>query len=168
MEKDIQGFENYTINTIGEVYSKRSQKTLKPSIDKDGYLLVSLSNSGKKKKISIHRLVALNFIANPDKKPQVNHINGIKSDNRLENLEWVTASENIVHSWTIGLSDKCRKVLSTIHNRSLINMENGVFYGSIKEAAEKENINYSTLKAMLTGQNKNKTSLQYRQTYQSL
>ena len=165
MEKDIQGFENYTINTIGEVYSKRTKKNLKPYIDKDGYYIISLSYNGKKKKISAHRLVALNFIQNPDKKPQVNHINGIKSDNRLENLEWVTASENIIHSWTIGLSDKCRNVLSTIHNRSIINIENGVFYGSIKEASEKENINYSTLKAMLTGQNKNKTSLQYQQTH---
>ena len=168
MEKDIQWFENYTINTNGQVFSKRRNIFLKTRLDKDGYVMVVLYGNGKKKNTSIHRLLAISFIANPDKKPQVNHINGIKSDNRLENLEWVTASENIVHSWTIGLSDKCRKILSTIHNRSLINMENGIFYGSIKEAAEKENINYSTLKAMLTGQNKNKTNIQYTQTYQSL
>lgn len=161
MQKLIDGFENYTISTDGKVYSKRNNIFLKPCIDKDGYLMVLLSNNGKRKKISIHRLVALNFMPNPENKPQVNHINGIKSDNRLENLEWVTASENIVHAWTIGLSDKCKKTLSTIHNRSLINMENNIFYGSIKEAAEKENINYSTLKAMLNGQNKNKTSLRY-------
>jgi hypothetical protein len=168
MEKDIEGFNDYTINTKGQVFSKRKNIFLKTRLDKDGYVMVVLCKSGKKKNISIHRLLAISFIPNPDKKPQVNHVNGIKSDNRLENLEWVTASENIVHSWTTGLSDKCRKILSTIHNRSIINMENGVFYGSIKEASEKENINYSTLKAMLTGQNKNKTSLQYRQTYQSL
>jgi hypothetical protein len=161
MEKEIEGFEDYTININGKIFSKRKKIFLKTHIDKDGYRMVVLSKKGKKKNISIHRLLAISFIPNPQDKPQVNHINGIKSDNRLDNLEWVTARENIIHSWTTGLSDKCRKVLSTIHKRSLINMENNVFYGSIKEAAEKENINYSTLKAMLSGQNKNKTNLRY-------
>ena len=161
MEKEIEGFEDYTININGKIFSKRTNIFLKTRIDKDGYTMVVLSKKGIKKNISIHRLLAMSFIPNPENKPQVNHINGVKSDNRLDNLEWVTASENIVHAWTIGLSDKCRKILSTIHNRSIINMENNVFYGSIKEASEKENINYSTLKAMLNGQNKNKTTLRY-------
>ena len=161
MEKEIKGFEDYIININGKVFSKRTNIFLKTCIDKDGYTMVVLSKKGIKKNISIHRLLAISFIPNPENKPQVNHINGVKSDNRLDNLEWVTASENIVHAWTIGLSDKCRKILSTIHNRSIINMENNVFYGSIKEASEKENINYSTLKAMLNGQNKNKTTLRY-------
>lgn len=161
MYKNIINHEGYYIYENGDVFSSISNRFLKKYLDKNGYYRIGIRNGKKVKGYFIHRLIAIHFIDNPENKPQINHKNGIKSDNRIENLEWVTASENIVHAWTIGLSDKCRKILSTIHNRSIINMENNVFYASITEAAEKENINYSTLKAMLRGQNKNKTSLRY-------
>lgn len=65
----------------------------------NGYQYVNLSN----KQYLLHRLIATAFIPNPENKPQVNHINGIKSDNRIENLEWVTSSENNIHAFKIGL-----------------------------------------------------------------
>lgn len=102
--KDVNGYEGlYKVSNQGNILivkKKRNQNLLKA---KNGYLLVDLYKNGLKKRISSHRLVALHFLTNTENKPQVNHINGIKEDNRVENLEWVTASENQIHSINNGL-----------------------------------------------------------------
>jgi hypothetical protein len=91
---EIKGYSNYLIYPDGRVWSKNSNKFLKPGTDKSGYLLVSLSKDGKPKSCSIHRLVAEHYIPNPDKLPQVDHRYRDKTDNRVENLSWVTPLEN--------------------------------------------------------------------------
>jgi len=92
------------INTRGRKYTLPGI-ILKGSKNKEGYPQVSFSNGVIRKKewFHIHRLVAIHFIPNPDNKPFVNHINGIRHDNRIENLEWVTESENSLHAVEIGL-----------------------------------------------------------------
>lgn len=77
---------------------------LKPHKDKDGYLRVRLCKNGKSKGEGVHRIVLKAFISNPENKPQCNHINGIKDDNRLTNIEWCTISENTKHAWDNGLN----------------------------------------------------------------
>lgn len=91
--KDIEGFENYTIDTLGRVYSKKNKIYLGQNLS-NGYLRVALFKSNKNNQKFVHRLLAEAFIPNPDYKKEVDHINRIKTDNRLENLRWTTSSEN--------------------------------------------------------------------------
>ncbi len=93
---DIKGFENYTIDTNGNVYSKYRKRYLIPQKSKDGYINVGLWNTIEKKQVRlrINRLVAITYLPNPNNLPQVNHKNCNKADNRLENLEWCNSIYN--------------------------------------------------------------------------
>lgn len=104
--KEVKGYESYLISSFGNVKSLNYNKTkvekyLKQEHCLGGYLRVSLFNLMKKKKrFSVHRLVALNFIPNPDNKPEVNHKDENPSNNHVDNLEWFTSRENIEYSFT--------------------------------------------------------------------
>jgi hypothetical protein len=127
--KDVLGYEGlYKVSCFGEVksiarVSRLNDLTLKPSFSSWGYYIVKLykgnGNAGKKTKL-IHRLVAEAFIDNRKNHSEVNHINGIKTDNRLENLEWCTHSENVKHAFTIGLNpQKCEHFKRPVQQLSL-------------------------------------------------
>ena len=104
--KKIEKFENYYVSNLGNVksYQKLKNGTTLKAINDSGYLYVNLCNSNSRKKIAIHRLVAIYFLDNKENKKEVNHINGIKNDNRIENLEWCTVKENNIHAIKLGLS----------------------------------------------------------------
>lgn len=129
--KLIPGFERYAIYKAGFVKNMKTDRVLKFDFVSKGYPLVTLCYKGKTKRFYIHRLVATLFIPNPENKPQVNHINGIMSDSRVENLEWNTAKENIQHAYRIGLTRitqnaKINEV--TVHKiRSLYTGKHGEF-----------------------------------------
>lgn len=105
--KPIKDFEDYLISSHGQVYSKKTNKLLTLKINKYGYVRTTLAKNSKRFYFQVHRLVASAFIENIDKnKCQVNHIDGNKLNNHIENLEWVTPSENQLHSYKIGLQKK--------------------------------------------------------------
>ena len=100
--KDIEGYPGYQVSNLGRVrslnYSHTGQvRVLKPGRNSSGYLFVNLCKNGKHKLCTVHRLVAIAFIPNPDNLPEVNHINEDKTDNRVENLSWVSHVQNCRH-----------------------------------------------------------------------
>jgi len=101
---ELKKYPKYFACSDGNIYSSKTNKILKGCIDTSGYKSVNLFVSNyKSKSVRIHRLIAEAFIPNIENKPQVNHINGVKTDNRVENLEWVTMSENALHASNLGL-----------------------------------------------------------------
>jgi hypothetical protein len=120
--------ELYKISNKGRIrtfvkHSYRRGKIMKPFRHKQGYLRISLVKNGKSKSYMMHRLVAEAFIYNPDNKLEINHKNGIKHDNRVENLEWCTSLENIKHSITTGLTRRKSKseIFSIVQKTNKLN-----------------------------------------------
>lgn len=116
--RKIEGFENYEVSNLGQVRSLNYKRTgeikiLIPCKNNNGYLKVVLCKSGKQHTKRVHRLVATAFIPNLEGKKEVNHIDGNKQNNKVENLEWCTNLENIQHAWETGLrNEETKKKLS--------------------------------------------------------
>ncbi len=115
--KNIIGYEHYQIDEYGNVYNKKGKKR-KHYINEDGYCRLGLSLNGHSKTFLLHRLVAINFIPNLSKLPHINHIDGNKENNHYSNLEWCTASENIIHAYKLGLIDNKSKNIGSKNGKS--------------------------------------------------
>ena len=108
---DINGYEGkYQVSDMGNVRStnqgQHHDKVLTERLGTHGYNRASLSSGGIVREYRVHRLVAQAFIDNPDGKENINHINGIRNDNRVSNIEWCTKSENAIHAYETGLHRK--------------------------------------------------------------
>ena len=93
--KQITGYPDYFISNTGKIRNVKSGKELQQILNKQGYLVINLHNNKKMKQFYVHRLVAQAFISNPDNLDTVDHRNGLKTDNRTENLQWLSNSDNI-------------------------------------------------------------------------
>jgi hypothetical protein len=154
IEKAIIGFENYTACENGDIFSlpkktRKGKRKLKPMQYKNGYMSVDLVKDSKVYKKLVHRLIAITFIENPDKKPQVNHINGIKNDNRLLNLEWNTRSENQLHSIKIGLrtAKGIKNSQAKLIDSDIVSIRNSNLSG--KELSKKYNVSRATISQII-------------------
>ena len=123
--KYILGYEGqYSVTRDGKVYSHKRNRFLNPSNLK-GYKRVKLRDSNNNQKISnqlVHRLIAKAYIPNPNNKLEINHKNSIRDDNRVDNLEWSTRSENNQHAWTYGnkVFKKTKKYLDAVKKNIII------------------------------------------------
>lgn len=144
--KNIKGFEDYLITEDGNVYSKKYGKIrlLKQQYHRKGYKVVTLSKKNIKKTVKIHRLVAEAYLQNNLNKEQVNHIDGNKENNHVNNLEWVTQSENQLHAHKSGLMNSKIQKTKEIFSKQVVDMETGIFYNSLKDACQLMNIKYKS------------------------
>ena len=103
MLKEIHITKNYLVDEQGEIYNAKTLKKKAQFVNRDGYKVIDIYVNNKATRYTMHRIVAIAFIPNPENKPCVNHIDGNKQNNKVSNLEWVTYSENAKHAVAMGL-----------------------------------------------------------------
>lgn len=169
--KEIEGYNNYYVSNEGRVKSidrviitgngarHYTERELKPSLNEGGYYVVNLSSVGKSDLKRVHILVAEAFIPNPDKKPVVDHINTVRTDNRVENLRWLDHKGNSNNELTIGhlkeshKEQKNENLMKKVYQYSLDD-ELIEEFNSTKEAGEKLGISQQLISSICNGKRK--------------
>lgn len=170
--QQIKGFEGFysvsnkgnvkhdkTTKGIGTGNYAREEHFIKHRINNKGYAIVDLYKGNKRSQLLVHRLVANAFLPNPNNLPQVNHINGNKNDNRVQNLEWCTQEQNMLHAFKIGLakpSDKQKRAIAETNKakRKAVVFKQGSnvqVFESISKASKETGLSISTISRYCRG-----------------
>lgn len=192
--KDITGYENlYKVSNLGRIKSMAKSwvcgtsrlcskgETILKKVNVNGYHAVSLWKNGKLYRPTVHRIVAIHFIPNPHNKREVNHKNGIKTDNRVANLEWVTPAENQKHAYATGLNRRHRKGegpyywvrgdkhhftgkkgKECVNSKKVEDIHTGRVWHTIYECAKSLGINKNTLSRALNKKTPNKYGVRFK------
>lgn len=181
--RPAKGYEgSYEVSNLGRVRNSKHY-IMKPHLSDDGYLWIYLASKTSPNNTSIHRLVAKTFIPNPEGKPQVNHLDGNKTNNRVEKLEWVTGSENVRHAHSHNLiADKspegirnivlaARKSLKQYCNIPIICENTGQEFESMHHAALYYGVDDTTIQNIVrnvTKRSRKLPGLKYRFKYSEI
>lgn len=139
--KDIPNYEGlYKVSNMGEIFGFKRNRKLTPCNGKDGYKILKLCKSGNVKTVYIHRVVASAFLGETKGNMQVNHMNGIKTDNRASNLEYCTLHQNLLHSYKMGL-----KKIYPIAKLDPYTLEQVEIYDSKSKCAKANNCSISEI-----------------------
>ena len=131
----IDDFPNYEIFPDGQVINQKTRRPLKPFLNKtNGYLYVSLWKNNKGKNVLLHRLLAEHFIPQIPGKSYVNHKDGVKTNTCVDNLEWVTFSENMQHAYDLKLVGRCRKMSTKQLSEALQEFFSGISMTALADA----------------------------------
>lgn len=156
--KTVIEYDHYEVNQLGQIRHKQRKVILNPRFNA-GYGYVNFNINGKRKNFAVHRIVANAFIPNPEYKPEVNHKDLNKANNNIDNLEWVSSSENKVHSY----AQPTRKIAGKRINQY---SKNGIFikeWTSISEAARFMNCTVGAISNCCLG--RTKTSMGYKWSF---
>ena len=155
----IEGFENYEVSNLGKVRNIKSGRIIKPQLNRNGYLMHLLYENNKQKHLYLHRIIAIAFIDNPEKKPQVNHIDENKLNNDLSNLEWCTVRENLIHgSRTKRVAEKLsKKVIQLDLNDNVLNE-----FESMKQAERETGVLVGNISSCCNGKTKSAGGYKWR------
>lgn len=158
--------KDYFITMEGKITSLKGEhpKEMRIYKEKTGYFAVSLRHNGRYTRKRVHQILAIVFLPNPLGYSEINHIDGDKSNNALNNLEWCDRTHNIRHSFSTGLCVRPKGEKSHMYgannrfSKLIFNCETGIYYDSVKEGATANGLCHSTLKAYLNGNRENRSS----------
>jgi hypothetical protein len=152
--KNIKDYEGlYQVSNLGNIKSNKRKGTngiITKQLSKIGYYIVDLYKNSKRETKYLHRIIAETFISNPNNFPCINHKNGIKTDNRIDNLEWCSYSENNKHAYSLGLKTNCKQIkqIDIKTNKTI-----KTFY-SMNEASRQIHISQSSISLCCNGKQK--------------
>lgn len=147
----IENFDNYAVSNYGNIKNIKNGRILTPVVNKNGYYAYTFCQNGIRKNLKIHRLVALYFVENPNNYPYVNHKDGNKLNNNINNLEWCTPKYNDNHARKNGLKKQNKPIIA----ENILTNE-VIIFDSISECGSILGINKGTIHKVLTGK-RNKT-----------
>lgn len=154
MWRTVDGFEEYEVSDSGAIRNKSTRHLLKPWSATGGYLYVAFYRNGKGHTKRLHRIVAKAFCENPKGKPQINHIDGNKTNNRADNLEWCYHSENMIHAYENGLQTTIGG--NPVH--SVVCVNDGKLFNTIHSASNYYGINREAIYACCVRESKRSKS----------